>query len=154
MMRYLNPFRLASYVLVLYALGHTLGAVVGTPSFGAESDAVVVAMKAVHVQAQGSDCTWYGFYRGFGIFVSIYFAFSAFMAWRLGGAEERERSALLPLAWALFASHVVGLVVACAYFFPVPMAFSGVTSALLGLACARAAVRAPVASRGREGLAS
>jgi hypothetical protein len=36
--RYFNAFRLASYLLVLYTLGHTLGAVIETPQFGASSN--------------------------------------------------------------------------------------------------------------------
>jgi hypothetical protein len=139
--RYFNEFRLAAYVLVLYTLGHTLGAVVNTPRFGAESDAVAAAMKSVHVYAQGSDCTWYGFYRGFGVFVSIYFAFSVYAAWLLGGAHGQERRSFLPIGWALFVSHAGGAIVAFAYFFPVPIVFSTVITALLGIGCIRASIQ-------------
>jgi hypothetical protein len=149
--RYFNAFRIASYILVFYTLGHTLGAVVGTPQFGAESDLVVAMMKSVHVQAQSADCTWYGFYRGFGILVSIYFAFSVFAAWWLGGKDEEDQRAIMPIGWALFLSHLAGLVVAVVYFFPVPIAFSLAVSALLGLGCVRASMRrqgAPVTATG------
>ncbi|MDB5218026.1 MAG: hypothetical protein JWO86_5953 [Myxococcaceae bacterium] len=135
--RYFNAFRVASYLLVLYAVGHTLGAVVATPHFGPESDAVVVTMKSVHVWSQSADCTWYGFYRGFGIFVSVYFLFSVFVAWRLGGMSEQERPTLMPIAWALFVSHVAGTAVAWIYFFPTPIAFSIAITALLGFGCVR-----------------
>jgi hypothetical protein len=91
--RHFNAYRLAAYTLILYALGHTLGAVVQTPQFGPESDAVVSAMKTVHVAAMGADCTWYGFYRGFGIFVSIFFVFSVVMAWHLGRMRAEDRVA-------------------------------------------------------------
>jgi hypothetical protein len=137
MSRYFNAYRLAAYVLVLYTLGHTFGAVVATPDFGAASMGVVSSMKEVHVVAQGADCTWYGFYRGFGIFVSIFFAFSVFMAWHVGGKTLEERVALLPLSWALFASYAVSIVTACLYFFPMPIIFSTVVTLLLGAACVR-----------------
>jgi hypothetical protein len=140
--RYFNAFRIASYLLILYALGHTLGAVVGTPRFGVASDAVVALMKTVTVKAQGADCTWYGFYRGFGAFVSIYFVFSAFAAWHLGGARGQVDRALLLLGWALFISHLAGTVIAVAYFFPVPIAFSTAVAAALGYGCVRARVLA------------
>jgi hypothetical protein len=136
--RYFNPFRVASYLLGLYTLGHTLGAVVNTPRFGPESDAVVAMMKSVHVTAQSADCTWYGFYRGFGLFVSVFFVLSLFVAWQLGGMNERERRPVLPIAWGLFASHVAGAVLAFVYFFPVPMAFSTAIAVLLGIGCLRA----------------
>jgi hypothetical protein len=143
--KYFNAFRLAAYVLVLYTLGHTLGAVINTPQFGAESDVVVAAMKTVHVTAQGSDCTWYGFYRGFGWLVSIYFAFSAYAAWVLGGAGAQERRSMLPIAWALFVSHALGAVIAFVWFFPVPMAFGTAVTALLGFGSFRASTQAPEA---------
>jgi hypothetical protein len=73
--RYFNVYRLAAYFLVFYTLGHTLGAVVATPRFGSESDSVVSAMKSVHVMSQGFNCTWYGFYRGMGSIVSLFFIF-------------------------------------------------------------------------------
>jgi len=81
--RFFNSFRLASILLVLYTIGHTAGAVIATPKLGVGSDTVVALMKSVHVRAQGADCTWYGFYRGFGALVSVFFAFSAIVAWQL-----------------------------------------------------------------------
>jgi hypothetical protein len=139
--RHFNEFRLTAYLLVLYTLGHTFGAVINTPQFGADSDAVVAAMKSIHVVAQGSDCTWYGFYRGFGVFVSIFFAFSVYAAWKIGGATEQDRRSLLPIGWALFVSHAAGAIIAVAYFFPVPIAFSTVIAALLGLGCVRTSMQ-------------
>jgi hypothetical protein len=133
--RYGNSFRLASYLMVLYALGHTRGAVIGSPHFGPESDAVASMMKSVPVHVQGADCTWYGFYRGFGIMVSVYFVFSAALSFYLGGIAPRDRRPFEPIAWLLFLSYVVNSVLAWAYFFAAPVVFSTIISALLGLAC-------------------
>jgi hypothetical protein len=152
--RYFNAFRLASYLLVFYTFGHTLGAVIKTPQFGAESDTVVALMKSIHVQAQSADCTWYGFYRGFGIFVSIYFVFSIFAAWRLGGMSEDDKAALMPFAWALFLSHLAGAFVAFAYFFAAPMVFSTAIAALLGLGCFSARFRGGSSVAATRGMAT
>jgi hypothetical protein len=135
--RYFNAYRLATYVLALYAFGHTFGAVVNTPNFGAESDAVVSTMKTVHVLAQGTDCTWYGFYRGFGILVSVFFVFSAILTWHLGGTTIGERPRLLAVTWALLLSYAGSVVVTLTYFFAVPTAFSAAVTTLLGFACIR-----------------
>jgi hypothetical protein len=135
--RYFNAYRLAAYVLVLYTLGHTFGAVIATPDFGSESMQVVTGMKAVHVVAQGADCTWYGFYRGFGIFVSLFFVFSLLVAWHVGGKTLEHRVALLPVTWALFASYAASIVTALVYFFPMPIIFSTAVTLLLGVACMR-----------------
>jgi hypothetical protein len=135
--RFFNEFRLASYVLVLYTFGHTLGAVINTPRFGAESDSVVAAMKSVHVQAQGADCTWYGFYRGFGIIVSVYFILSAVLTWQLGGMTPAERRKFKLVTWTLFLGFVVCAIVTWSSFFPVPLVFSVALAVLLGFACMR-----------------
>jgi hypothetical protein len=135
--RYFNELRLASYVLVLYALGHTMGAVVNTPSFGVASDAVVIAMKSVHVEAQGSDCTWYGFYRGFGIIVTVYFLSAAAIAWHLGGLAADERRKLAVVTWTLFLGSVACVIVCWAYFFAMPLLFALAAAALFGVACFR-----------------
>ena len=133
--RYFNAFRIAAYVLVLFMLGHTFGAVVATPRFGGESDAVVSLMKSVHVTSQSADCTWYGFYRGFGVLVSIWFVFSAVLAWHVGGMSPGDRRLFAPVTWALFLCHAAGAVVAWVYFFPAPQLFSSVIALLLGYAC-------------------
>ena len=64
--RYFNAYRVAAYLMIVYTLGHTFGAVTSTPQFGPDSDAVALSMKTVHVVAQGTDRTWYDFYQGFG----------------------------------------------------------------------------------------
>ena len=51
--RYFNPLRIAAYVLVLYFLGHTWGALLSTPAFGAEGNAVLSAMKSVQFRLRG-----------------------------------------------------------------------------------------------------
>ncbi|HSY98754.1 MAG TPA: hypothetical protein VK788_04600 [Terriglobales bacterium] len=133
--RYFNVYRLAAYILVLYAFGHTLGAVIETPKFSPESDAVISMMKSVHVIAQGADRTWYGFYRGFGWFVSVFFVFSIVILWHLGARTARDRAGLAPIAWSLFLSHAAGSIIAWVYFFPVPIIFSTVITMLVGVGC-------------------
>jgi hypothetical protein len=136
MRRYFNPFRLASYLLVFYSIGHTLGAVVSTPKFGAASDAVVNQMKSVHLHAQGADATWYGFYEGFGWFVTVFFGFSIVMTWFLGGMSKSQRRAIAPMTWALFLAHVAALAIACTYFFLAPILLSSAIALLLATGCA------------------
>jgi hypothetical protein len=135
--RYFNAFRIASYLLVFYALGHTLGAVTGTPHFGAESDAVIALMKSIHVRAQGADCSWWGFYRGFGAVISVQFVLAAVLTWHLGGMTAHERHRVAPVAWALLASSAAGAVIAWVYFFPAPIAFATAITLVLGVACVR-----------------
>ena len=47
-MKYLSPFRLASYLLVVFFAGHTAGGMLAQKSHGPDADAVFASMKAVH----------------------------------------------------------------------------------------------------------
>jgi len=135
--RYFNVYRLASYFLILFTVGHTLGTVVMTPAFGPESDTVVSAMKSVHLNAQGADCTWYGFFRGMSISVSLAMILQTVMAWYLGGKTPRDRHALAPLSWTLFLTLVAGIVNTWLYFFPAAIFFSIIVTVLVGIGCTR-----------------
>jgi uncharacterized protein YndB with AHSA1/START domain len=133
--RYLNPFRLTAYVLILFCLGHTSGALIRLPSFGPQGDTVLAAMKATHFQCQTSDCTWFGFYLGFGWMVSVYFLVAAAIAWHLGGRSRMEQRALKPVAWALFLGNVANAVIAWNWFFIAPQLFATLVALLLGYEC-------------------
>ncbi|MGH8202590.1 MAG: LIC_13387 family protein [Steroidobacteraceae bacterium] len=133
--RHFNFYRLASYTLGLFALGHTFGALVNTPRLGSASDQVVARMQSVGVLAQGARTTWYDFYLAFGYLDTIFFLFSMVVAWFLGGRLPQERRALWPIAWALLASQVGGLVITSCFLFPAPIVFSGVLVLLLGAGC-------------------
>lgn len=137
LLRYFNFYRLASYTLGLFALGHTFGALVNTPRFGAASDQLVGAMRSVGVVAQGARTSWYNFYLAFGYFDTVFFLFSMVVAWFLGGKSRQERRALSPIAWALFASQVGGFVIAKRFLFPAPIVFCGVLVLFLGAGCIR-----------------
>jgi len=135
--RYFNPLRLAAYVLVLFCLGHSLGALVNTPSFGAESDAVWAAMRATHFRCQTSDCTWFGFYEGFGWMVSVFFLLSAALAWVLGGLDRPTLRRLAPLVWALCLSQLACTVLSFQWFFLAPQLFGIAATILLAVPCFR-----------------
>jgi hypothetical protein len=137
MKKYCNPLRLTTYLLLLFCFGHTKGALVSMPRFGSESDAVATAMQTVHFTAQGADCTWYGFYLGFGYFVSIFFLLSAALTWFLGGLELRQQRAWSPIVWALFLCYAGDTYLSWRYFFIAPLVFSTAITALLGVQCLR-----------------
>jgi hypothetical protein len=141
--RFFNPYRLACYALVLYAVGHTLGAVVFTPDFGPASDHVVDQMKRVVLVADGARDSWYGFYRGLGLMVTAFLAFSATVCWVLGGLSVRQRRALWALPWSLLAAHIASLAIAVVYLFPTPIVFAALVALLLAIGCGSDLVRRP-----------
>jgi hypothetical protein len=125
------PYRVASVLLVLFALGHTIGFLKFKPA-SAEALAVRDAMTEVHFQIRGADLSYGGFYLGFGLFVTAYLLFSALLAWQLGNLAERYSQAISPIAWSLFAVQLANLALACIYFAGPPVVFSILVSACAG----------------------
>lgn len=130
-MRYLSPFRLASYLLVLFCVGHTAGGMLGQKSFGPASDAVFAAMKSVHFDFNGADSTWYGFWFGFGITISAYIVFSAVVAWQLDRVPPEHWAHVSAIAWALAAMQLTSALLSFKYFFLGPALLGLVITALL-----------------------
>src|SRR4051812_17282627 len=85
-MRAMTWFRISAGILVLFAVGHTVG-FMGFRGLGAESEAVRAQMDAVHFATQPGgpvSFTFGGFYVGFGLFNTAFYMFAAWVAWRLG----------------------------------------------------------------------
>jgi hypothetical protein len=124
-------YRIASVLLVLFAVGHTLGFRETQPEWGV--GAIVNSMQTVHFDAQGFDRTYYDFYVGFGLFVSVFLLFAAVLAWQLGRLSP-ERLATIPgVTWSLAICFVMVTVLSWRYFFLVPVLFSGLITLCLFL---------------------
>lgn len=135
--RYLNPLRVATYLLILYAFVHTAGALFNTPSFSPDADAVLASMRSVRFPVQGVERTWFNFWFGFGLIDSVFFVASAAIAWFLGGRPLAERRALRPIAWILFLGYAGSIVIILREFFLGPLIFSALITICFGLECWR-----------------
>jgi hypothetical protein len=138
-MRLFNLYRIASILLIVFLLSHTLGGMLSGRSHGIAADTVLATMKGVRFDCMGSDCTYYGYYFGFGLLFSVFLLFSAWLAWFLGGLAPAELARLAPVTWAFFASHVLVAALGWAYFFIAPQIVSTLIAVLLGSACVRSA---------------
>lgn len=124
-------YRIASALLVLFAIGHTLG-FSRTNIEGAES--VAALMRTVHFAVQGSRRSYWDFYIGFGLFVTVFLLFAAILSWELGGLT-RETLQLVPaVTWGLAVCFLAVTVLSWMYFFPVPGIFSTLITLCLVLA--------------------
>ncbi len=139
-MKYLGPYRIAAYLLVLFCIGHTAGGMLSQKSLGPEADAVFAAMKSVHFTFNGARCSFYGFWFAFGLMVSVFLLFSAVAAWHLGGVAPGQWAAVSPIAWALFASHLGNAYLSWAYFFVGPGVLSTLIALLLGVGAWRKSI--------------
>ena len=125
-------YRTASVLLILFALGHTLGFRRVDPRW--KLDSIIAALRSTHFEVQGLNRTYWDFYVGFGLFVTILLLFTAILTWQLGGLPKDHLSEMRLVAWSLAACFVVVTFLSWKYFFIVPVIFSGIVAICLILA--------------------
>lgn len=113
--------RAASIVTFLYALGHTLGARQSwSPSGETE---VLQAMRTFQFDAMGATRTYFDFYLGFGLYISILMLLEAVLIWQLA-AQDRDGGRVRPMIGALVLANLAGTLVAWRFIFILPTIFS------------------------------
>jgi hypothetical protein len=122
-------YRIAAVLLVLFTAGHTLGFRQNNPEWGA--DAVLGLMRSVHFNAQGFTRTYWDFFTAFGLFVSVFFLFSAALALLLGGLPSETLSRVRSIGWALAICFVAITALSWRYVFTTPIVFSMAVTACL-----------------------
>lgn len=126
-------YRIASVLLILFAVGHTFGFMkFQAPT--AEGRAVWESMNNVHFQVGRTDATYARFYLGFGLFATLYLLFAAFLAWHLGTLARSTPQAIGALGWVFLAVQLVSLVLSWIYFLPPPVVLSGLVAICVGWA--------------------
>jgi hypothetical protein len=122
-------YRVSSGLLVLFALGHTIGFRRVDSRWNA--DGVVSSMRSVSFDVQGVSRSYWDFFSGFGFFVSVFLIFAAILAWQLGSMSPERRAAIPLVRWSFALCFVLIAVLSWRYFFMVPGVFS--TLIALGL---------------------
>lgn len=125
-------YRISSILLVLFAIGHTLGFRQIDPKWGA--DPVVQSMKSMHFTVNGADRTYWDFFVGFGLFVTMLMLLASIIAWQFGSLPSETLTAMRFSAWGFVVCFAVVAYLSWRYFFNVPVAFS--TAIFLCLAAA------------------
>jgi hypothetical protein len=126
-------YRVSSVLLVLFALGHTIGFRKGDPAWNADN--TVSSMRSVHFEVQGFNRTYWDFFTGFGLFVTVFLLFAAVLAWRFGSITAERLSAIPVERWSFALCFVVIAGLTWRYFFVAP----GILSTLVALALTGAA---------------
>ncbi len=125
-------YRIASILLLLFAVGHTLGFRNIDPRWHIAS--VVESMQTNRFDTQGFTRTYWDFYVGFGLFVSVLLLFAAAVAWQLATLPSPAISPARKIGWALTASFVVVSFLCWRYFFVAPLVFSLLITVCLAVA--------------------
>jgi hypothetical protein len=115
-------YRIASILLLLFSIGHTFGFAKIDPKWGV--DGLVSAMRSIHFDAQGFSRSYWDFFVGFGLFVSVFLLFSAVLAWQLGGARRDYLGSMRGIAWAFAGCFIAISFLSWRFFFAVPIILS------------------------------
>ena len=115
-------YRIASVLLVLFAIGHTLGFRQNNPAWGV--GAVLDLMRSIHFDAQGFSRTYWDFFSAFGLFFSVFLLFTAVLAWQLGGLPAEIFARMRGTAWALAISFAAVTALSWRFAFTIPIVFS------------------------------
>ena len=135
-------FRALAVILAIFTLGHTLGTI-GAVTTTPEEAAVIAAMQGYRVPVMGFLRTYWEFYRGFSISISVLLAALTVIAWQVGTLSRRNAREALPLAMTVLLTCVANAIVSFSYFFAAPMVMStlAVVCAAIGTAGIRREAR-------------
>src|ERR1700692_4268453 len=75
-------YRIAAVLLLLFAVGHTLGFRQSDPKWGV--DALLGSMRSIHFDVQGFNRTYWDIFVAAGFSVGVLYLFAAILAWQLG----------------------------------------------------------------------
>jgi len=125
-------YRISSILLLLFAAGHTVGFRQIDPNWGVDS--LVQSMKTIHFNANGSERTYWDFFVGFGLFVTVLLVFASIIAWQFGSLPSATLAAMRISTWGFAVCFVVVAYLSWRYFFVIPVVFSIAISVCLGAA--------------------
>lgn len=125
-------YRIASILLLLFAVGHTLGFRRVDPKWGIDS--LISSMRSIRFNANGFERSYWDFFVGFGLFVSVLMVFAAIIAWQLGGLAPGTLVAMRISAWGFVVCFAAVAYLSWRYFFAVPVVFSIVILLCLAVA--------------------
>jgi hypothetical protein len=138
-----NFLRIAAVLMFLYFVGHTSGAP-WTPGEAPADIAVVNAMESDHFPVIGVSRSYWDFYFGFGLIISVMQLLQAIVLWQLGTLAKTDAARLRPIIAVFCASLVINAILSWMYFFVIPV----VTALLIAICLLLAFIsaRRPVAA--------
>jgi hypothetical protein len=122
-------YRIAAVFMLLFDVGHTVGFRQSDPKWGV--DTLISSMRSIHFDCQGFSRTYWDFYVGFGLFVTVLLLFAAVLAWQLSGLPAGTLALMRGTAWALALCFLAVTILSWRYFFIVPLVFSIVITVCL-----------------------
>jgi hypothetical protein len=125
-------YRIAAVLLVLFAVGHSLGFSQADPKWGL--DALLASLRATRFDADGFARTWWDFYLATGYIAGLFYLFAAVLAWQLGGLPGAALARLRATTWGFALCFTAITAVSWRHLFLIPIAFSAAITLSLSLA--------------------
>jgi len=122
-------YRIAAVLLLLFAVGHTLGFRQSDPSWGVDN--LLGVMRSIHFDVQGFSRTYWDLFLAAGFSVGVFYFFAAILAWQLGGLPPETLAAMRGTAWAFAVCFAAITVVSCRYLFILPIVFATLVTVCL-----------------------
>ena len=135
--------RIASVLTLIHAALHTIGGVFSSPDPGPATVAVE-AMKANHFLLMGNMRSYWEFYRGMGLMVTIFLTFEAVVFWQLSSLARTDAKRMRPILATFAVAYLAMAVNSQIYFFLAPVIVEMMIAILLVLAFVTAKPRAAV----------
>jgi hypothetical protein len=137
--------RVAALLTFIHAVLHTIGGVFGSVDPGPATIAVA-AMKSNQFVAMGNLRTYWDFYMGMGLAVSVFLTMESVVLWLLASLARSRASQLRPILIVFAIGYLVFAIDSYRYFFAAPV----ITEILIGLCLVAAAISArPAAETSR-----
>ncbi len=115
-------YRIAAVLLLLFAVGHTLGFSQSDPTWGV--DALLSSMRSIHFDVQGFNRTYWDLFVAAGFSVGVFYLFAAMLAWQFAALPSATLAQMRGTAWAFALSFAAITVVSWRYLFILPLAFA------------------------------
>ena len=122
-------YRIAAVLLLVFAVGHTLGFRQSDPRWGV--DTLLGSMRSIHFDVQGFNRTYWDLFVAAGFSVGVLYLFAAILAWQLGGLPAATLALMRGSVWAFALCFAAITVVSWRYLFVIPIAFSIVITSCL-----------------------
>jgi hypothetical protein len=119
-MRPTTWLRAASILTLVHAILHTIGGVFGDPPAGPGATAYAV-MKASTFLVMGNTRSYWAFYRGMGLSVTIFLVVEALIFWLLGNIVRDSDTDLRDLLVVFLLGYLALAVNSIRYFFVAPV---------------------------------
>ena len=129
--------RIASVLTLVHSIMHTIGGVFGDPLPGIMAS-TWVTMKTNEFPILGVTRSYFQFYRGLGLGVTVLMTAEAIVFWQLGTLAQTEALRLRPVVATFLVAYLALAVNSYSYIFLAPLIEEILIAACLGLAIATA----------------